>query len=219
LRLFLKYLEKPRYIKSEKIDWSLFFKLLALYYFISVPLGLIVGLIIKFLKFHETEFNYSSFRILLAGIILGPVIEEILFRFLLKPKHKNFIIFTCFTLSLAFMFFLKESSIYSIIFLTVGIASFLLCLNNNFLRKTQKYLLNHYCSFFYLSCILFGFYHITNYTPLNYKLILILPVIVFPQMIMGVFLGYIRIKFGIIFSILFHSITNIFPILVLLFNK
>jgi uncharacterized protein len=218
LRLFLKYLKNPHYIKSQRVEWSLFFKLLAFYYFILVPLGLIVGLLIKVLKFHETDFDYSSLKILFAGIVIGPIIEEILFRFLLIPRYINFVIYTCFSFCLAIISLLKGSNIYLLIFLIFGIASFLFCLNIKYLRKAQKFLLNHYCFYFYLSCILFGFYHITNYIPVNYKLFLIMPVIVFPQMVIGAFLGYLRMKFGILYSILFHSITNIFPILILIFN-
>jgi hypothetical protein len=218
LRLFWKYLINPHYINCEKVGWSLFFKLLAFYYFISVPLGLIVGLLIKVLKFHETEFNYSSLRILLAGLILGPIIEEVLFRFLLIPRHIHFVIFTSFSFCLAMISLLKGSNIYLIIFLTLGIISCFFCLNIKYLRKAQKLVLNHFRLYFYFSCILFGFYHITNYIPLNYKLFLIMPVIVFPQMILGTFLGYLRMKFGILYSILFHSITNVFPILILIFN-
>jgi uncharacterized protein len=214
----LKYLKNPLYIKCEKVEWSLFFKLLAFFYFISVPLGLITGLIIKVLKFHETEFDYSSLKILFAGLMLGPIIEEFLFRFLLIPRHINIVIFTCFSFCLAMISLLKGSNIYLIIFLTLGFISFLFCLNTTYLRKAQKFLLNHYCFYFYLSCILFGFYHITNYIPVNYKLILVMPIIVFPQMVIGVFLGYIRMKFGILYSILFHSITNVLPILILIFN-
>jgi uncharacterized protein len=218
LRLFLRYLKRPLYIKFEKVEWSLFFKLLAFYYFISVPLGLIIGLLIKVLKFHETEFNYSSLRILLAGLILGPIIEEVLFRFLLIPRHKNFVIFTCFSFCLAMISILKGSIIYLVIFFTLGVTSCFFCLNFKSLRKAQKFLLNHYRLYFYLSCILFGFYHITNYIPLSYKLFLFMPMIVFPQIVISTFLGYLRMKFGILYSILFHSITNVFPILILIFN-
>jgi uncharacterized protein len=214
----LTYVLNPLYIKSEKIEWSLFFRLLLFFYFISVPLGLVVGLLIKLLNFHDTEFNYSTLKILFVGIILGPIIEEILFRLLLMPKYKNIIIFFGFSVCIAFISLIKGSNLYLIIFLTFGIISFLFCQNKKYLRKAQRFLLNHFNYIFYLSCILFGFYHITNFMPVNYKLIFIMPIIVFPQMVVGAFMGYIRMKFGITYSIIFHSITNIFPILVLIFT-
>jgi membrane protease YdiL (CAAX protease family) len=215
----LEYLLNPHYLKNEKIQWSLFFKLLLLFYIISLPVGFIVGLLIKLLNFHDTEFNYNTLTILFAGIILAPIIEEILFRLLLIPKYKNVIIFFCFSICMASMSVIKGSKLYLIIFLIFGVVSFLFLRNKKYLRNAQRFLMNHFYYIFYASCILFGLYHVTNYTPVNYKLLLLMPIIVFPQMVVGAFLGYIRMKFGITYSILFHSITNIFPILVLLFTK
>ena len=60
---------------------------------------------------------------------------------------------------------------------------------------------------YYFLTLVFGFYHITNFeiTP---TVILFSPVLVSPQLCIGFILGYIRVKLGLIWAILLHSIYN-----------
>lgn len=219
MKLFLTFLRHPNYRKIEKIRWNLFFKLLLLFYAICVPLGLIVGILLKLLNYSDTELNFNTLKILIVGILLGPIIEELLFRLLLLPKLKNVIIFIVFSISMAIIYLIKGSIHFLIIFLLFGSIAFLFCQNKRYLRKAQLFIINHFCFIFYTSCILFGFYHIFNYTPFNLKLFILMPLIVLPQIVAGVFFGFIRMKFGIFYSIIFHSVTNVIPILILLFNR
>nr|WP_315175987.1 CPBP family intramembrane glutamic endopeptidase [uncultured Flavobacterium sp.] len=60
---------------------------------------------------------------------------------------------------------------------------------------------------FYLSAILFGLAHITNYDT-DTTIIYIFPILLLPQFIVGVLIGYLRIKFNFILGFLFHAIHN-----------
>ncbi len=60
---------------------------------------------------------------------------------------------------------------------------------------------------FYGFAILFGYVHITNYE-LTTNVLLISPVLVAPQIILGLLLGMIRVKLGLIYSIIFHAVYN-----------
>ncbi|SNR16940.1 CPBP family intramembrane glutamic endopeptidase [Tenacibaculum jejuense] len=62
---------------------------------------------------------------------------------------------------------------------------------------------------FYIFAILFGLVHITNYT-ITTNVLLLLPVLVAPQIILGGYLGFIRIRFGLGWSILLHACYNAF---------
>ena len=75
----------------------------------------------------------------------------------------------------------------------------------------QRVVLEHFRWGFYISCLLFGAIHILNFEHLNYKLFFAAPFLIFPQVVAGVFLGFVRMKYGIIFSVLFHSLINFFP--------
>lgn len=61
---------------------------------------------------------------------------------------------------------------------------------------------------FYSFTLVFGFYHITNFeiTP---TILLLSPILVAPQIIVGSLLGYTRIKFGLIWAIAFHACYNL----------
>ena len=60
---------------------------------------------------------------------------------------------------------------------------------------------------FYIFTILFGLVHITNFE-LTSNVILLSPVLVLPQIILGGYLGFIRVRFGLVWSIALHATYN-----------
>ncbi|NAS13515.1 CPBP family intramembrane glutamic endopeptidase [Poritiphilus flavus] len=70
---------------------------------------------------------------------------------------------------------------------------------------------------FYLFTLAFGFYHITNFE-ITTTILVLSPLLVAPQLSVGVFLGFIRVRFGLIWAILLHACYNLVlvgPILLL----
>ena len=65
---------------------------------------------------------------------------------------------------------------------------------------------------FYTFAIIFGLIHITNYE-LSTKIILLSPILILPQLLGAGYLGYIRVRFGLRWSILLHSTFNLFVII------
>ncbi|MEO1621167.1 MAG: CPBP family intramembrane glutamic endopeptidase, partial [Cyanobacteria bacterium J06632_3] len=68
---------------------------------------------------------------------------------------------------------------------------------------------------FYVLTLLFGAIHITNYTP---EALPLLPLLVLPQVILGLLLGFVRLRYGFLWAILLHSFHNscvLLPIAVL----
>lgn len=65
----------------------------------------------------------------------------------------------------------------------------------------------HFRYFFYASALLFGLVHIFNFEA-SPHLLYMAPILVAPQLVMGFFLGYIRIKLGLRWSILLHAAHN-----------
>ena len=218
MNVFFKYLRNPHYIKSERIQWEIFFKLIVFFYLVLIPVGLLSGLIIEVMNFRETDFDYNILKKIIAGIILGPFIEEILFRFMLRPKYNNLICFFCFSFVMMIISIVRSNNNYLLFFATLSLLSFFLILNKRYVRNAQRVLIKYFVYIFYLSCLIFGLYHITNYYPITFKLLLIVPVIFLPQIITGTVLGFIRLKFGIIYSMLFHAIINIFPIFLIVIS-
>ncbi|CAM1347433.1 CPBP family intramembrane glutamic endopeptidase [Tenacibaculum insulae] len=65
---------------------------------------------------------------------------------------------------------------------------------------------------FYLFAIAFGLIHITNFK-ISTNVILLAPILVAPQTILGGYLGFIRVRFGLQWSILLHASYNAFFVL------
>ncbi|WP_339883766.1 CPBP family intramembrane glutamic endopeptidase [Polaribacter vadi] len=65
---------------------------------------------------------------------------------------------------------------------------------------------------FYVLTLLFGFVHITNFdmTP---AVLILAPLLVIPQLFAGLALGFLRVRFGLQWSILLHGSYNCFFIL------
>ncbi len=83
-----------------------------------------------------------------------------------------------------------------------------------FFRKSR-----YFAFFLYGSTLIFGFYHITNFE-LSREVLLLSPILVAPQLCVGVFLAYIRVRFGLLWAILLHALYNfalIGPVLVFKF--
>ena len=60
---------------------------------------------------------------------------------------------------------------------------------------------------FYAFALLFGFIHISNFE-ITTNVLLLAPILVLPQILLGGYFGYIRVRFGIQWSMLLHGCYN-----------
>lgn len=60
---------------------------------------------------------------------------------------------------------------------------------------------------FYIIAILFGFMHITNYK-LTANILLFSPILVLPQILVGLYFGFIRVRFGFLWGVALHAAYN-----------
>lgn len=65
---------------------------------------------------------------------------------------------------------------------------------------------------FYFFAVIFGLVHITNFT-MTTNVLLLAPILVLPQIVLGCYLGFIRVKFGLGWGMLLHACYNAFFIL------
>ncbi len=150
---------------------------------------------------------------ILKIVIIVPVIEEILFRLILKPQKFYVGIFTLF-----FSFYLLNGNFTNanftepIFYLKLSIAiviSTIIYLKGNFyvsfIKKNKTY-------FIVLSIMIFGLAHISNIKPFHLQLILFYPIFVIPQIIIGYFITNIRLKLGFLWGILLHCFVNLINI-------
>ncbi len=60
---------------------------------------------------------------------------------------------------------------------------------------------------FYTLALLFGFIHITNYE-ITTNILLFSPILIAPQVFAGFYFGFIRVRFGLLWSIALHATYN-----------
>lgn len=60
---------------------------------------------------------------------------------------------------------------------------------------------------FYSFALLFGYVHLSNFE-ITTNALLFSPILVAPQIYLGLVLGYMRVRFGLIWSILMHAVYN-----------
>jgi membrane protease YdiL (CAAX protease family) len=61
--------------------------------------------------------------------------------------------------------------------------------------------------YFYGTALVFGLVHLSNFPNLS-EIWYLFPLLICPQLCLGLFLGYVRVRFGLAWAILFHAAYN-----------
>ena len=160
----------------------------------------------------ESQKNIKGYYGIFIVVILGPLVEELIFRLILVPKRRNIAIFT-----FVFSFLIMNKTYYLIeidwlLLMSLAVSGLLSFLVFNLLKrnpeieiaigKRQKIITM-------VSVVLFGLLHIANIENLHWDLALLYPVYALPQMILGYIFSVQRLKLGFIWGLLFHSMNNL----------
>jgi len=87
-------------------------------------------------------------------------------------------------------------------------------------NRTKLFWIKNFRFFFYSFATLFALVHLSNYANNSILFFIIAPIIILPQFIGGLALGYIRLRLGFFWGVLQHGIYNfvVFAPLLLFFN-
>jgi len=223
---FLQYLKNPHiFTKQKKVSIKEIIKIYVLMYLI-----IIIPVTIKFLLIKNDvvpndeiiEFlsKYSNTNIFFLMVILAPIFEETIFRLNLIPSNKNLIIgiiAVIFYISLSYFIAQKHQIHSKIVFILIFAIHILIGRLKQFKKDIDPS--KQFKVLFYFSAIAFGFVHIFNIHELNTTVLLLFPIITFPQIMMGFIFGYVRMKYGFIYSIAVHAFNNLIPFVLLVIFK
>lgn len=67
----------------------------------------------------------------------------------------------------------------------------------------------------YGSSICFGFLHLTNFSNPTYIFFLLSPLIILPQIIIGFFISYLRVRLNFLWGVFFHCLWNFMALIVI----
>lgn len=156
-------------------------------------------------------FDQSPAMVIFSAIILAPLLEEVLFRSWLEGRPTSLkliagivMAIACIWLSIRLLDGLVE--VMAILILPLGIFFFaLLWIANTNGRAAGRVYHRVFPALFWLSSIGFGLIHLTNYVVDDR--IAALPLI-FPQALIGLILGYARLRYGMWANIALHASYN-----------
>ncbi len=234
---FLMFLKKPDYLSLNELTISekliILFKVFILTYIglliFSIPteflkeLGVIDGFDMKTnITYESLKLNHSDFKpyFLFMVILILPILEEFSFRLSLMKFQVNFFKISLSLLSgLIIYSFIgnnlwmpKEYYLWDLtgifyMLLMSLIVYALLLLNKNKLLKLEKFWNEKPKIIFYIIASFFALLHILNLNIASNQL-LYLPILILPFFVFGLTFGYLRIRLGILFSILLHVMVN-----------
>ena len=145
-------------------------------------------------------------------VILGPLVEELIFRLILVPKRRNIVIFT-----FVFSFLVLNKTYYVnkidwLLLMSLVVSGLLSFLVFNLLKRNPKIetaIGKRQKIITIVSVVLFGLLHIANIENLHWELALLYPVYSLPHMILGYVSSVQRLKLGFVWGLLFHSMNNL----------
>ena len=159
----------------------------------------------------KTVENGSLWYLLLIIVLIGPIFEELIFRLPLKIKKFNFIPLLVFGILMNGILLVSKTQKETSWLLLLPVLFFgifaLLLFSPVFFDKISKFLKSKYSWYFYFTTLVFALLHLFNYQ-FSWYLILFSPLLVLPQFIAGLLLGFIRNNFDFVWGTIFHILHN-----------
>ncbi|MDT0644857.1 CPBP family glutamic-type intramembrane protease [Zunongwangia sp. F363] len=169
-------------------------------------------------KYEQTELfqmlDESPLRFALMALVVAPVLEEGIFRSLIKPSENDIFFFICTWMVIFGAFLIPENVYWALSFALLLVSAILIFLflkeftTKNLISASQKILIRYYKPLWLLFAFFFGLVHIYNYVEV-FEINIALFLLVFPRMIAGYFFGKVKIEnHGLIWPILMHMMNN-----------
>lgn len=189
-------IDEPAPIQTARHKINRLFSILA----IEIPIIAVIGATIYGIEklgiidtgVHKLDTLFQElplWKFVLWGVIINPFLEELIFRLCLRFNP-------------------RDLTTYSILPVSV--------IGNQNIAKVEKYLsrlwAGKFALIFFSSALLFAYFHLSNYELTN-TVLLLSPLLIAPQLITGLFLGYLRIKYNLMLGYFMHAIHNAFFIL------
>jgi membrane protease YdiL (CAAX protease family) len=189
-RLF-RFIRKPDDQSSADVRFSSKLRTLLALFLLNATLVCIWMFVVSFLGIDNLENANANLlempfgKMLLIGVITIPLLEEILFRFPMKYERN-----------------------YLLHLLIAAVGLFAPAKHRSAILANARSLWSRFFGlFFYGMTLVFAFAHLNNYVDAE-KLLIWSPFLIFTQFLTGLVLGYIRIRFGLLWSWGYHALFN-----------
>lgn len=177
-------------------------------------------------KYQQTElFDFmkeSPLAFVIMAVIIAPLLEESIFRTLIKPSFTEFYIFICAVLAFIGLGLIPQEANSLLKYALIIVSGFIVFLFLQSLkparsiRKFRIFLYKNYRVIWLLTAVVFGLVHVWNYVE-GWQFDFILFLLIFPRIIAGYFFGKIKVENGnLIWPITMHAMNNAIVIFFLL---
>jgi len=209
----------PRQYAEQVSDPFLYVNIL---FFVAFFVNIIVLVVVNILLIDSSELggafdelDFGFWKMFGLAVVGAPLVEEIIFRGPLRNKLAlTVLVALLISVLMAAMLVgsgLTELSYYvSPILFSVLL---LLLLSMDGLWEKWKLQIDHmYPYLFFLVAGVFGFVHIYNYNQDAFSWWMV-PILIMPQFILALFLGFVRLRVGLWACIYMHALNNLIPTL------
>jgi membrane protease YdiL (CAAX protease family) len=182
-------------------------KLYGIFLLAYIPLILIISVGSKELGITRVNFSEKSTIFIVYGVFLAPVIEEFIFRSWFKWSRKNSIILIILFVALIVLSFIRTKTlIYVAVMFILGVIFF--SISKSLKHEISELISTNIKYFYWGSSIVFGMIHASNFVGNIWCLIGFSFILGSPQIVAGLIFGYIRLNYGLRYSILIHVFNN-----------
>lgn len=215
---FLSFLRRPLFdYKKDKPEAFNILLIIYAFVFMSVfvlalPLMTIIGIDDMEHSMVEAFERLPKWVFFLVAVIAAPIVEELLFRLHLRyPKlGLSILVLVLFGLVAYYLILNQASNLTYGLLGFVGMFCFIFSVTNKtIIEKAHLFYRSNFGVVFYCTLFLFAIAHIANYG--NVENWLTAPILVLPQALLALFLGYVRVRNSIWESIFFHALHNFIP--------
>ena len=162
------------------------------------------------------EFSFNIWLLFIPIVFIAPFIEEMIFRFPLRYPILSLMFSSFVMFFVIFMITGIKANLQYVMFIGLGMSLFVGLLVNRFFKKEWIQLYEKYYGIiFYQSVVIFAFVHIFNFE-LDADTWYLAPILVLPQFLLGLLLGYVRVRNNIWSSIFVHALNNLVPMTAML---
>ena len=231
---FYNFLKHPQQnIFKEKLSSENFTPVLLSYYFIffcgiliMAPLAAMAGLESIPHKLNELQ-DISWWKLLLLAVITQPFLEELFFRFPLKYSRALLLLICTMIGMITYLVLSKFDlpalpvhmdtrttlSFFVVLILSIGVIVY--TYGERGYEKAKTITTNFFPHLFYAVAVYFAFVHFFNFEVTGNQW-LFTPIMVLPQFIIGLYVGYTRLKYGFLSAVVIHMINNLIPLSIML---
>jgi hypothetical protein len=167
--------------------------------------------------------KFSRFPPFWNVVLIAPILEELICRLSLRFKPLYLAITISVLLFFIIAFYILKvhpfcNTRYILVNtgIIVAVSVLFYFLVKVFKESFEKFWTRYLRIIFYSFAIFFGFMHLGNFCINHYSILLLSPLFIFPYIFIGLNLGFIRLKYGIVFSIFLHGFYNSLPFIFML---